>query len=206
MKRRLLWCFITIATLTIITFLALRQNAETVSAVSQPGKLEKNEQLHRAAFERNKTLRAEQRAQPADPSITDDVALGLMLRFITGNQNERQKAQVRQYMSDILGVKNRADQDKLFTVGETYKLQSNQIQMQSEATTLKYHPSHNAITASDGRALRQLAQDKENLIRNSKRTLEHNLSAPAWAAIEIALTTRIKPRIKAVRETGTGGE
>ncbi len=102
-------------------------------------------------------------------------------------------------MSDILGVKNRADQDKLFTVGEAYRLQSNQIQIQSEAATLKYHPSHNTITNADRQTLRQLAENKKNLIKNSGRTLYQELSGAAWASFKMALTTRVKPRVKVSR-------
>lgn len=154
MKPRLLYSVASAATIsTIITYFAFTSDAGTVSAESEDNKRERFEQHTRSVIERNDMLKVEQRNQPPDPSITDDVALGLVLRFISGNQNEQQKNQVRQYMSDILGVKNRADQDKLFTAGEAYRMQSNQIQMQSEATTLKYHPSHDTTTNVDKQTL-----------------------------------------------------
>jgi len=200
MKPRLLYSVASAATIsTIITYFAFTSDAGTVSAESEDNKRERFEQHTRSVIERNDMLKVEQRNQPPDPSITDDVALGLVLRFISGNQNEQQKNQVRQYMSDILGVKNRADQDKLFTAGEAYRMQSNQIQMQSEATTLKYHPSHDTMTNVDKQTLRQLVENKKNLIKDSKRTLRQDLSNAAWSSIALALSTRVKPRIKVSR-------
>lgn len=200
MKRRLLWLVVIMATLTMVSYLAFRSNANNqVSAIAKSSEGTRLEQLNRAAVEKNKALLAELRDEPPDPSVTDDVALGLVLRFISGNQNEQQKNQVRQYMSDILGVKDRTDQDKLFEVGESYRLESNQIQMQSEATTRKYHPTHSTITNTDRQTLRQLAINKANLMRASKNSLRQQLSDSTWASIQIALENRVKPRIKVSR-------
>lgn len=197
MKRRIVCTIVTaMVILTFTCLLAFRTETVRVSAVSEPSGREKFQTLTQAGIQRNREMQKEQSSRPPDPSITDDVALGLMLRFISGNQNVQQKAQVRQYMTEILGVRNRADQDKLFAVGESYRSQSNQIQMRSEATTLKYHPAHSTLSEQDRRVLRQLGENKKNAVRNAKATLRQELSAEAWASVETALATRIKPRVK----------
>lgn len=196
MKRKLLWSVVTIAALTFVSYLALKSDVSKVSAVSQSSNFKRFQQLNREAFEKNKILRAELRNHPPDPSVTDDVALGLVLRFISGNRNEQEKNQVRQYLSDVLGVSDRADQDKLLAVSETYKLRSNEIQMQSEGVTRKYHPSHSFINNADKQALHRLALSKTKLIKDSEKSLRTGLSDTAWMSIETALETQVKPRAK----------
>ena len=196
MKRGIVCGIAVIVTATAIAVLTSSSDIESVSAVSELSKREIFEQRTRAGVERNKVLQIEQSTRQMDPSITDEVALGLLLRFISGNQNEQQRVQVRRYMSEILGVTGQAGQDKVFAVGDAYRLESNQIQMQSEATTQKYHPSHNTISQQDRLRLIQLAESKKRLIRDSERILRQQLSSAEWASIQTALASRIKPRVR----------
>lgn len=165
---------------------------------------ERRKELNREAVQKNAVLLAAQQSVPLDPSITDEVALGLVLRFVSGNRTEQQKTQVRGYISNVLGITTTADQDQLFRVADTYRLRSNEIQMQAEATIQKYHPTHSTISPQDRQTLRELAQTKNALIVRSAAVLNETLSSAARTALVTNIRERVKSRVKAYR-AGEGG-
>jgi len=113
MKRRLFWTVLILGALILGAYSALKFGTVTANeSVSKSTRfrenLEKFQRLNQQAVEKNKALLA-QMNQPLDPSVTDDIALGIVLRFVSGNKTELEKNQVRHYMSDVLEIRNAAD-------------------------------------------------------------------------------------------------
>lgn len=98
-------------------------------------------------FAKKENVRLNQ--QQANPLVTDEIAYGLALRFISKSNVEAENKATKLYLAYAMGIKSPSDQDKLMEKGEQYRLAGNRIQMQAESITANYHPTHNTISSAD---------------------------------------------------------
>ncbi len=190
---------ISLGVVTVVVFsLMLLPRYATKASVSDEHANHKHTQiaeLNNFAKKENARLNRQQ----ADPSVTDEIAYGLALRFISKSDVEAENKATRLYLAYAMGIESNNDQNKLMEKGKQYKLASNQIQMQSESVTAKYHPTHNTISLADENSLKQLSKNKEKLIKDTVQDLKRDLSQQAWQSFKVSVLTRVKSKIKTNR-------
>lgn len=130
------------------------------------------------------------------PSVTDEIAYGIVLRLIGDNKTDAEKQRMRTYMASNLGVTDETDQNLLFQISEDYKSKSNLIQMDAENITRKYHPTHSTISNADDIAIKKLGKDKKNVVKKAVKDLEKDMTASGWVAFQTVVLGRIKSNIK----------
>lgn len=190
---------ISLGVITVVVFsLMLLPRYETKASVNaEQGNHEHTRIAELNNFAKKENVRLNQ--QQADPSVTDEIAYGLALRFISKSDVEAENKATRLYLAYAMGIKSASDQDKLMEKGKQYKLASNRIQMQSENVTAKYHPTHNSISSADENSLEDLSKNKEKLVKETIHELKGDLSSEAWQSFKVSVLTRVKPKIKTNR-------
>lgn len=151
------------------------------------------EMLNKQAHLKNAALRK----TPPDPSVTDEVAYGIALRLVGDSKTDVEKQLKRTYMANNLGVTDVDDQNLLFQISETYKRNSNLIQINAENITRKYHPTHSTISNADNDKIKELGKNKEKLVKDVVKDLKRDMSSSSWTAFQTAVLGRIKSNIKA---------
>lgn len=185
-------CLVTlVAGLCILPKYAVRASVENKTEFHEH-KESRYEMLNKQAHLKNAALRA----TPPDPSVTDEIAYGIVLRLVGDSKTEAEKQLMRKYMADNLGVITIADQNLLFQISEAYKRNSNLIQMSAENITRKYHPTHSTISNVDDSAIKKLGKDKKKLVKDAVKDLRKDMSSSSWTAFQTAVLERIKRNIK----------
>lgn len=149
-------------------------------------------ELTEQSFVRNKAYRKSRRA---DPLVTDNIAFGIALKMVGANKDAGERAIMLSYAKKNLGLRNEADRTILFSVAETYRLESNRLQMASEAVIAKYHPTHSTISQVDQRSLDELEKDKGKLISDAVKDLKKDLTTEGYSSLETYVLQVIKPGI-----------
>jgi hypothetical protein len=190
---------ISLGVITVVVFsLTLLPRYETKASVNDEHANHKHTQIAEfTKFAKKENARLNQ--QQPDPSVTDEIAYGLALRFISKSDVEAENKATRLYLAYVMGVESTSDQNILMEKGRQYKLASNQIQMQAENITATYHPTHSTISSTDENRLKQLSKNKEKLIKDSIRDLERDLSQQSWQFFKDSVLTKVKPKVKTNR-------
>lgn len=126
-----------------------------------------------------------------DPSVSDEVACGVFLRFIGEGYRNSPEREVKKKYAASIGFNNPNDQENLLQHAEKYVSISNQI-----AANSNQYKQGNRNEA----ALRNLGKDKSKLVKDIVRDLKHTLSADGWNAFNDTVLNRIKPRVKVSRK------
>lgn len=173
-------CAVLIAVLSAINLFAqsLFNNFESAFPKLKTSEQVEGEKRYAKAFEINKKAASKE----ADPLSNNAAAYSAMLRFIAGSKSENEKQLTYRYL-DLIGVKNRADQDKLFEAAEFYKVESNKIQMASEQIIRQYHTpgsqDHFPLSDVDRKRLDKFYKDKDKLLKQVAKELKQKLSDQA---------------------------
>lgn len=190
---------ISLGVVTVVIFsLAFVPRYETKASVN----VEHSNHKHTQIAELNNIAKKENarlNQQQPDPSVTDEIAYGLALRFISKSDVEAENKATRLYLAYAMGIESASDQEKLMEKGKKYKLASNRIQMQAEGITAKYHPTHNTISSADKNSLKDLTKNKEKLVKDTVQELKRDLSQQAWQSFKDSVLTKVKPKVKANR-------
>lgn len=193
MIRRRLILFGTLGlTLTLVLTLIFLSGEKSSASTNEPLINVERDKIHDYV---DQTLEKLKYAK-TDVDTTDEYAYSALLRFIGDNSSDTDLRATKTFIAFSLKVSDPIQQDKLVAIANNYRLKSNELQVQSEATTKKYHPKHETISSIDSKVLVKLAKDKIKLVKDALKDIEKDVSKEVKMAFVNLALERVKARLK----------
>ena len=142
---------------------------------------------HNAKMERLKRENEALAAQPADPRVTDEIAAGVLFRFLSPT-GEKSETATRNWIEQATKIKSAGAQNAIIELSRDYSGKANALLLRAKTV-------RDSAAADKAAQLQAIQAEKLALVRGRLTLLATRLGSTDFKLFKTALTEKVKRKI-----------